>query len=109
MSINQPLSTSELAERDRWEQRYGDKSCWKPKCIDLRNPHDVAALFGKKLELSEGDVVIGDEIYSAKELQRAHEQHPQPATHEFKPHHYLVQEAMDDLKKYYAKAGKGPL
>jgi hypothetical protein len=76
------MSTQELAERSRWEERYGEP---------LKRDH----------KLYPGFVQIGDEFFSVDELERADKEHPQPANDPFKPHHYLVQEALDDLLSYY--------
>lgn len=80
----QVLSREELSENQRWEDRYAD-----PLKFDV-------AIGSDKIQ-------IGDEIFSVKDLEKSHAQHPQPASHPFKPHHYLVQEALDDLKAFYTK------
>lgn len=86
----QKLSSSELAERTRWEERNGNPST-EPSSFDEfvmlgLGDFDAFIDFLEKKAVKAGK---GDSFFSAR--------------------HHAVQEAMDDLKKHYANVGKGPL
>lgn len=90
MGILNPNQHEHPETRDRWEQRYGE-----PLKFDVSVNADV--------------VKIGDEYFNISDLQKAHEENPQPASHPFKPHHYCLQKDLEELKRVrelHAKAGK---
>lgn len=78
----QRLSREELAENQRWEERYGEP---------LKTDHEVNSEF----------VRIGDEFFSVKDLQESHRKNPQPKSHPFKPHHYCLQKDLDEITAFY--------
>jgi hypothetical protein len=80
------LSRGELAEKQRWEERYGDGPL-RPIVFNV----------------TKDSVQIGDEFFKVSDLKKAARKNPQPKDHAFKPHHYVWQESLNELKAFYAK------
>lgn len=94
MGILNPIQHEHPEVTQRWEERNADQ----PKALG-EHSFDEFIMLG----LGDFDAFID---FLEKQGARVVEQN---ASHPFQKRHYLVQAAMDDLKKHYEKVGKGPL